>query len=168
MNKMEFELITSDNCSKEDIEKIANLGKEYNFDLKEGRKIVRLSGEELQPIFEIAIKFIGTSFAVWLLNKSFDKTWNKIKSYLANLMATNTKAKPTQLILEEKERNIRIPLEFSKETKSILGFDELPKYLKENINLVGDIYYVEKTKKWKTLDEVLEEKMRGLKNENKR
>ena len=158
--KIEFELIASANCDEEDIEKIINVGKGYDIQLNKGRTIARLSGGELQPIFEIAIKFVGISLIVWLLNKSFDKIWEKLKSFLKNLNMANTKAKPTQLILEEKERCIRIPLEFSKETKSIIGFDELPRYLKENINLKGNIHYEEKTETWKTLDEVLKEKFK--------
>ena len=155
MEDVSIEVVPSRESDEEDIEKISRIGKESGIEIdKSENTIVRNAADSLPPIVILSIEFLGEVFAVWVMNKGFDKMWEKLSEVIDNSKSENIDSSFSQIRIKKEDGTIGAMLRSDVSKRKQINL--LSKYLKENPNTTGSLHFDSDNQKWLKTQEVME------------
>ena len=91
------------------------------------------SAGDVDPVLLVGLGFIGVALAKWTLNKCFDASWDKVKTFIAYCSNKQKNGKRPNLILTVKSEDVDVHLFLKNTDENTIkhALDKVPAYIKE-------------------------------------
>jgi len=150
MDDVKFEISFTRGVEKNDKESFISEFKSEAIDISEDGELFGKS-IDFPPEIYVTISFVGVAFAQWILGKTFDATWKKIKRIFIKCKNKKLKERKPVIVINfiAEDINIMAPLPETTEYEIDEALSTLPEYLVKT-KAKGWLRFDLKKKKWMT------------------